>query len=1068
MAYSVFGHNLFCGKIELGQKLMAKPDLILHIGMGKTGTTALQEAFWANRDLLEQAGVTYPSLGAVTAAHHLITPFVPKAVANNGWGFLKASDWAPKLAASGAKRILMSSELIAWAAPNVVARFCADLQVHFQLKICLYLRRQDNIIMAGYNQQVKAGNQVNPIDKVLDRMMENFDFATTIALWDGAVGTQNMIVRPYERSRFPNGDLIADFLTGVLGIDVPANFKPLPKDNSNPRFSHIALEYKRLINSVSADATISGAYTAALIAYSQTHDENSSAVFFEQGLLSYAQRASILAHFAPQNKAIAQKYLGRDGLFQDELSQDAVAATAVTPQDLAGVSDWLSLHNPKLAVNLTSAARGGVEQDRPAIKRAGAALLRSLGQQTKAVTQPKRVTAPQAQQRGRRVIIHPGLPKTGTTAIQEAFFKNRDTLLRDHGILYPGLNENHTQPILGLFRDDALTNIRFAKMDAAGLVRYRDETRAQLETEIARNDWHTLVLSGEGISTMKAKGWVAMIAWLNGLGLTWIDVIFGLRNGLDLVRSAVQQNIKAGVLLESQYDKPPIMRSRARLKPILESLGKDQIMIWDFDEARTSEAGLLHHFCAGLGLAPQVCDLIAKTEVFQNESMSQTGVDALADRNRRLGKPVGVTGTEQAHFISLKGPKFSLPAEVANKVQRELAQDEAWLVRTFPKDRRKTFALGMPAMAPAADCEIIVHFGIHKTGSSSVQQTLFEAKTGMNGAAYVHGNLANSSQIIRNSFVLPERLGRRIGGSDAEGRAARARQAGRVQVTAALNRASQQACRLILSAEVIDQFNDEELAAMADFLSDFAARQTFVGYIRDPASFQRSAFQEVLKTKLTDDHLITDGDTGKLTYHRIVDRLDARFGRENVLVFPFDRMIFPQGDVVRHFLGVAGLDTAQIEVKRVNESLSMTAVKALFIYRSLLAPKVGQKPNPNAKAAFLGALGSLAGPGFQFHPELEQRIEGSNQHIFDWAEQRLNAPLPRSKGDHDEGIRGRADLMRMSAEELALFADFAASFGVTNLGSAADAPAIAAAVDQIRRACAAKIQGRIPKAKALS
>ncbi len=59
--------------------------------------------------------------------------------------------------------------------------------------------------------------------------------------------------------------------------------------------------------------------------------------------------------------------------------------------------------------------------------------------------------------------------------------------------------------------------------------------------------------------------------------------------------------------------------------------------------------------------------------------------------------------------------------------------------------------------------------------------------------------------------------------------------------------------------------------------------------------------------------------------HQIVDRLDALAGPDRVRVFPFDRALFPQGDVVRHFLDQAGIDPDRLTIRRVNESLSMTA-----------------------------------------------------------------------------------------------------------------------------------------------
>ena len=40
-----------------------KKTLYLHIGMGKTGTTALQVFFSGNRKAMEKQGIAYPSLG---------------------------------------------------------------------------------------------------------------------------------------------------------------------------------------------------------------------------------------------------------------------------------------------------------------------------------------------------------------------------------------------------------------------------------------------------------------------------------------------------------------------------------------------------------------------------------------------------------------------------------------------------------------------------------------------------------------------------------------------------------------------------------------------------------------------------------------------------------------------------------------------------------------------------------------------------------------------------------------------------------------------------------------------
>ncbi len=50
--------------------------LVLHIGTHKTGTTALQDSFHANRGLLAEHGIIYPALGAHTGHHGLLTDWL--------------------------------------------------------------------------------------------------------------------------------------------------------------------------------------------------------------------------------------------------------------------------------------------------------------------------------------------------------------------------------------------------------------------------------------------------------------------------------------------------------------------------------------------------------------------------------------------------------------------------------------------------------------------------------------------------------------------------------------------------------------------------------------------------------------------------------------------------------------------------------------------------------------------------------------------------------------------------------------------------------------------------------
>lgn len=50
--------------------------VVIHVGTHKTGTTALQDAFAANRDMLARHGVIYPRIGRHTGHHGLLTDWI--------------------------------------------------------------------------------------------------------------------------------------------------------------------------------------------------------------------------------------------------------------------------------------------------------------------------------------------------------------------------------------------------------------------------------------------------------------------------------------------------------------------------------------------------------------------------------------------------------------------------------------------------------------------------------------------------------------------------------------------------------------------------------------------------------------------------------------------------------------------------------------------------------------------------------------------------------------------------------------------------------------------------------
>jgi hypothetical protein len=1074
-----------------------KKTLILHIGMGKTGTTAVQKAMWRNRAVLARAGIAYPDIGATAGAHHLISPHVLPHLSHRApWRRFRApAEWAPKVAALRQPRVFMSSELISSAEPAAVAAFCAALEPWFDLHVCIYLRRQDDMIAAVYAQGVRGGIQRRPIATVFDGRLPHYDYMARLAPWEAALGRNRIIVRPYERRQFPQGDLIRDIFLHALGLDdLPPGFVHDPDANLNARLSIPAMEFRRLVNVLIPDRARSRPFIAPLLTCPP--DPKGS------HLLGRADRERLIAHFADSNARVAQTWLGRPAgdLFREPLPPDAPDTAPVPgPADLRAVAVHLGQEAPGLLYDLRDLIAADHRADPPA--RAAAATLaaafdgltlppeplrhrlgRQLGHQLgrflgrshiKAGTRPPEPVRPPAPASEKpspapihaprlasspapRLLIHFGTHKTGSSAIQLTLWNNRHRLgnarLLDFG------NMNGGYAMVNFFR--------------SGM---RDP--AELATALQQLDGKTGIISGEAISGFTSDEIDRMLAVIAGTG-TEVRFIGYVREPAGFYTSFLQQKLKTQAV---PFDDPgqwlaDLNRPYFRWIDLLaDKAGADRVTAFPFERATFPQGDVVRHFLGQAGL-----DADHITPVRINESLSTLAVKALyVWRNRAAPDDRAVTyPMSRGQFIqrlqTIPGPRFQIGPAIEDKLRARHPDYPDWARDRliWPKDHqplppppRGTAAPGTPVITAETDLllfsqdeldtlarwaglpptgavaeegrpdhvvrimaaareqtppvplnapaiqrratppaqRMLVHFGTRKTGTSSIQETLFRNEGRLGQARYLAFGRANSSLMVRDLFVAPnpatqDRLHARF---------------------AAALRAIAAAPQAIFSAETICDLNPDGLARLAAALTAQGARLTWLGYLRDPVSFSRSIMQERLKLRYFDAlPFLPDAPLTK-SFHRIVEHLDTVAGRDNVQVFPFDRALFPKGDVVRHFLDQAGIEPDSLTFHRVNDGLSATAVKALHAYRRLRIPQDKMIGSDATRDDFIATLATLGGPAFQLSPDIEARIAAANTHILDWSEARLGHRLTPPPRSDDDGIRTEADMLTFTPEDLA-------------------------------------------------
>jgi hypothetical protein len=297
-----------------------KKTIFIHIGAHKTGTSALQLFLSRNREILKENGCLYP--GNTIAHHNIVQEFRQHPLED----ILSARSNATarcfqEIGESTAQKIILSSENFE-NLDHQIDTLKGFLLPSFEVKIIMYLRRQDEKIESMYNASVK--NPVVRSDKPFSEFLAVFldhehgrfqdvsqhrynfgaiDYYPILALWQEAFGRENILVRCYEKEQLPQG-IFLDFLTTVgLGPD-DRYWIPKMRINESLRWNLI-----EVIRSCNAHFRGDREFHQFLIHHLTRI--NSGYTGGKQRLLSPQQRREIIAMSEESNAKIAREYLNR-------------------------------------------------------------------------------------------------------------------------------------------------------------------------------------------------------------------------------------------------------------------------------------------------------------------------------------------------------------------------------------------------------------------------------------------------------------------------------------------------------------------------------------------------------------------------------------------------------------------------------------------------------------------------------------------------------------------------------------------------------------------------------------
>ena len=340
--------------------------MVLHVGMGKTGTSSIQAWFHRNRRRLIRHGVLFPESPGKRRHARLSSAIrsddAPRPHDRRGIEEPPASQLRPvvleelvdEIRSARPSRLLLSDEGLCGAPDEALANLRQLLDgVAESVRVVYYLRRQDEHLCSRYQQAVKWNGLTARLAERADRMEHGalYDYRARLDAWQRVFRPDELVVRRFERADFVGGTLLQDFLDAAgLGLQ-PADFVEGPTRNTS--LDAESVELLRLLNLFEQEE---GGAVPGMPPWKQTLRTLHRVSEGPTLALPEERMERFMARWRDTNRAVAREYFpdSADALFGPRSSRSTTAEQRLDPDRLPPFLELLQvptrLHDPLRAI----------------------------------------------------------------------------------------------------------------------------------------------------------------------------------------------------------------------------------------------------------------------------------------------------------------------------------------------------------------------------------------------------------------------------------------------------------------------------------------------------------------------------------------------------------------------------------------------------------------------------------------------------------------------------------------------------------------------------------------------